>query len=87
MRKDAIIGLFVTMSLLTISVSIDAIFNVVSGFFLSGVIPGTGLALPSIFMFAVAVLAISSLIVRLLRRYLPDSKPVTVHSFKLKSSV
>lgn len=87
MRKDAVIGLFASLSVLTISVNIDAIFNVITGFYISGIIPGTGLALPSSFMFAVPVLALSIFIVRSIRRYLPDSKPLTIDSFKLKSSV
>lgn len=87
MRKDSIIVLMTILTVLTVSVSMDAIFNVITGFFISGVIPGTKLALPSSFMFAVPVLVLSVLIVRSLRRYLPDSKPLTIDSFKLKSSV
>lgn len=87
MRKDSIIGLLAILTVLTVSVSIDAIFTVISSFFISGVIPGTKLALPSSFMFAVPVLVLSVLIVRSIRSYLPDSKPLTIDSFKLKSSV
>ena len=72
MRKEAKIGIFSTMVILTIIVNLDNIFNALTRFFLTGIIPGTQIALPSLLMFTVSVLAISVMITRALRHYLPE---------------
>lgn len=72
MRKEAKIGIFTTMVILTIIVNLDNIFNALTRFFLTGIIPGTQIALPSLLMFTISVLAISIMITRALRHYLPE---------------
>ncbi len=71
MRKEAVIFLSTTLVGLTLIANINNIFNALAGFFLSGVIPGTGVALPSLFMFSVAIIALSILIAQPIRKYLP----------------
>lgn len=72
MRKEAKIGIFSTMVILTVIVNLDNIFNALTRFFLTGIIPGTQIALPSLLMFTISVLAISVMITRALRHYLPE---------------
>lgn len=72
MRKEAKIGIFSTIVILTVIVNLDNIFNALTRFFLTGIIPGTQVALPSLLMFTISVLAISVMITRALRHYLPE---------------
>ncbi len=71
MRKEARIGIFTTLVILAIFANLDNIFNSITGFFLSGYIPGTHIVIPSLLMFAVAILAISTMIVIAVRKHLP----------------
>lgn len=71
MRKEARIGIFTTLVILAIIANLDNIFNSITGFFLSGFIPGTHIVIPSLVMFSVAILAISTMIVIAVRKHLP----------------
>lgn len=71
MRKEAKIGIFSTLIILALIVSMDNIFNSLTGFFLSGFIPGTHIVIPSMLMFGTAILAISTMIVLAIRKHLP----------------
>lgn len=71
MRKEAKISIFITLVILALVINMDNIFNSMAGFFLSGYIPGTRIVIPSMIMFAVAVLAISTMIVIAVRKHLP----------------
>ncbi len=71
MRKEARIGLLTTLVILAISANLDNIFNSIAGLFLSGYIPGTHVVIPSLVVFGLAVLAISTMIVLAVRKYLP----------------
>jgi hypothetical protein len=71
MRKEAKIGIFSTLVILALIINMDNIFNSITGFFLSGFIPGTHIVIPSMVMFAIAVLAISTMIVLAVRKHLP----------------
>ncbi|MBI3494504.1 hypothetical protein HY004_00780 [Candidatus Saccharibacteria bacterium] len=71
MRKEARIGIFITLVILAISANLDNIFNSLAGLFLSGYIPGTHVVIPSLVVFGMAVLAISTMIVIAVRKHLP----------------
>ncbi len=71
MRKEAIIAICATLVSLVAIASMDVIFNAIAGFFLSGLIPGTQIAIPSILMFGVTILALSVLMIQPLRKFLP----------------
>ena len=71
MRKEARIGIFITLVILAISANLDNIFNSIAGLFLSGYIPGTHIVIPSLVVFGAAVLAISTMIVIAVRKHLP----------------
>lgn len=71
MRKEARIVLAATLVGLVLLVNIDKIFNLVISFFLTGLIPGTQIAIPSAIMFILASIALSTLIVQPIRKYLP----------------
>ncbi len=71
MRKEAKIGIFSTLIILALIVNMDNIFNSLTGFFLSGFIPGTHIVIPSMMMFGIATLAISTMIVLAIRKHLP----------------
>ncbi|MDO8336463.1 MAG: hypothetical protein Q7T74_06840 [Candidatus Saccharibacteria bacterium] len=72
MRKEAKISIFTTLVILAIIANIDNIFNAVAGLFLSGYIPGTHIVIPSMVVFASAVLAISTMLVLAVRKHLPS---------------
>ncbi len=72
MRKEAKIGIFVSLVLVTLIANFDALFNVIAKFFLTGIIPGTSIAIPSIVVFAITILAISAMITRALMPHLPE---------------
>ncbi len=71
MRKEANIALLATLFGLILISNINHVFNAIAGFFLSGLIPGTQIAVPSLFMFTIAIIALSVLIAQPIRKYLP----------------
>lgn len=71
MRKEAIVVLIAMLVGLALIANMDNIFNAFAGFFLSGLIPGTQIAVPSILMFITSTIAISILVVQPIRKYLP----------------
>jgi hypothetical protein len=72
MRKEAKTGIFITLVILAFIANADDIFNAITGFLLSGLIPGTQIAIPSLVVFTVTVLAISLMIVMAVRKRLPQ---------------
>lgn len=71
MRKEAKVGIFSTLVIVALIANIDTIFNTLTSFFLTGLIPGTQIAVPSLVMFSVAILALSTMIVLTVRKHLP----------------
>lgn len=71
MRKEAKVGIFTTLIILALVVNTDNIFNTLTSFFLTGLIPGTQIAVPSLVMFSIAILALSTMIVMAVRKHLP----------------
>lgn len=71
MRKEAKVGIFSALIIIALIVNIDNIFNTLTSFFLTGLIPGTQVAIPSLIMFSIAILALSTMIVMAIRKHLP----------------
>lgn len=71
MRKEAKILLAAILIGLIILVNVHNVFNLIISFFLTGLIPGTQIAIPSVVMFILASIALSTLIVQPIRKYLP----------------
>lgn len=90
MKKDIKLAVFLCIIVIAIVLNFDRLFYATIAFFFLGIIPGTQIAVPSLFVFTVTVVALSTMIVKLLSGYIPPkykTKIFVEHLFKSKSSV
>ena len=81
MRKEVTTASFIGLIVVTLIVNFDQFFNAVTGLFLTGVIPGTQIALPSALVFGVSVLALSAMLVVAFRKHIPKHMTLKIKTF------